>query len=155
VTSRWVLTDQDVRNLLAIVERCQAAGDRDIFYPDVLLGLRELIPCEDISFQLMDVREQRFRQLCVSDDGVEREETAGVQDEFHQVLAGVLERRRLCGSPSYRRLCDTGASDIQIARALGLSQATVPKHLENIFLRLHVLSRTEALARIRPFIDAA
>lgn len=49
----------------------------------------------------------------------------------------------------------TGASDIQIARALGLSQATVPKHLENIFLRLHVLSRTEALARIRPFIDAA
>jgi DNA-binding CsgD family transcriptional regulator len=38
---------------------------------------------------------------------------------------------------------------------LGLSEATVRKHLENIFLRLHVLSRTEAVARVRPFIDAA
>jgi DNA-binding NarL/FixJ family response regulator len=49
----------------------------------------------------------------------------------------------------------TGASNTQIAFSLGLSEATVRKHLENIFLRLHVLSRTEALARVRPFIDAA
>jgi DNA-binding CsgD family transcriptional regulator len=255
VTSHWVLTDQDVRNLLAVVERCQAADDRDIFYPGVLLGLRELIPCEDITFQLMDVREQRFQLLCVTDDGVEREESSGVEDEFSQVfwqefwnddgcagplrtgdyatvvrrsdlwterayastplgslfaamgvphhvrvpmtprggtdrrlllsrddgpdfterellmlqlirphLAELHERRdrELRGEPNLTprqweilRQVSTGASNIQIARTLGLSEATVRKHLENIFLRLHVLSRTEALARILPFIDAA
>ena len=32
----------------------------------------------------------------------------------------------------------TGASNTQIARTLGLSEATVRKHLENIFLRIHV-----------------
>ena len=36
-----------------------------------------------------------------------------------------------------------------------MSEATVRKHLENVFQRLHVLSRTEAVARVRPFIDAA
>jgi DNA-binding CsgD family transcriptional regulator len=49
----------------------------------------------------------------------------------------------------------TGASNTQIARTLGLSEPTVRKHLENIFLRMHVGSRTQALARVRPFIDAA
>jgi DNA-binding CsgD family transcriptional regulator len=49
----------------------------------------------------------------------------------------------------------TGASNSQIAFTLRLSEATVRKHLENIFLRLNVLSRTEALARVRPFLDAA
>ena len=49
----------------------------------------------------------------------------------------------------------TGASNTQIARTLGLSDATVRKHLENVFLRLDVQSRTEALARVHAFIDAA
>ena len=49
----------------------------------------------------------------------------------------------------------TGASNTQIARTLGLSDATVRKHLENVFLRLGVQSRTEALARVRAFLDAA
>jgi DNA-binding CsgD family transcriptional regulator len=38
---------------------------------------------------------------------------------------------------------------------LGLSEATVRKHLENIYVRLNVLNRTEALARVGPLIDAA
>ena len=47
----------------------------------------------------------------------------------------------------------TGASNTQIAHTLGLSDATVRKHLENVFLRLGVRSRTEALARVRAFLD--
>ena len=49
----------------------------------------------------------------------------------------------------------TGASNTQIARTLGLSDATVRKHLENVFLRLGVQSRTGALARVHAFLDAA
>jgi DNA-binding CsgD family transcriptional regulator len=45
------------------------------------------------------------------------------------------------------RLVASGASNVQIARALLLSEATVRKHLENIYARLQVNSRTEALAR--------
>jgi DNA-binding CsgD family transcriptional regulator len=49
----------------------------------------------------------------------------------------------------------TGASNTQIARALGLSEATVRKHLENVFVRLGVQSRTEAVARVLAFMDVA
>ena len=255
-TSRWVLTDRDVRNLLDVVEPANAADDADIFYADVLLGLHQLIPCDDLAFQLMDVGEQRIRLLAVTDEGVQRSETLGAQDEFLQVFwqefwrddgcAGPLltsdyatlrrrsdlwterayantplgwsfvndlgfrrqvlvpmtplggtdrrlllfrgagpdftERelmmlrlvrphlaelharrdRELRGEPNLTprqweilRQVATGASNTQIASTLGLSEGTVRKHLENIFLRLHVLSRTEALARVRPFIDAA
>jgi DNA-binding NarL/FixJ family response regulator len=48
-----------------------------------------------------------------------------------------------------------GAGNSQIARDLGLSEATVRKHLENVFLRLGVQSRTEAVARVLAFLDAA
>jgi DNA-binding CsgD family transcriptional regulator len=41
-----------------------------------------------------------------------------------------------------------GDTNRQIARGLGLSEATVRKHLENIYARLDVHSRTEALARV-------
>ena len=47
-----------------------------------------------------------------------------------------------------RRVAD-GHTNRQIARDLGLSEATVRKHLEHIYARLEVNSRTEALARMR------
>lgn len=49
----------------------------------------------------------------------------------------------------------TGASNAQVARQLGTSQAPVRKHLENIFQRLDVLSRTEAVARVTMFLGDA
>lgn len=255
MTSQWVLTDEDVRGLLAVFERQTLAEGGEIFYPEVLIRLRELIPCDDITFQLMDVSEQRVDTLFVTDDGVQRESSVGAEDEYLQVFwrefwedggcAGPLrtgdyttvlrhsdfwaereyantplgsmwvklglrhevlvpltpyggtdrrlllwradgpdftERelmmlrlvrphvaelharrdRELRGEPNLTprqwgilRRVATGASNARIARDLGLSDATVRKHLENIYLRLHVLSRTEALARVRPFLDAA
>jgi DNA-binding CsgD family transcriptional regulator len=253
--SQWVLTDQDVRDLLAVLEPSNTAADGDIFYTEVLQGLRELIPCDDMSFQLMEVAEQRLRVHCVTDDGPQREESVGAADEFtamfwqefwnddgcasgqrtgdfatvvrlsdswtereyadtplgslfaaegirHYVQVpmtplGLTDRRLLLfrttdpdfterelmmlrlarphlaelhlrrdrelrGEPNLTprqweilRRVASGASNIQIARTLGVSEATVRKHLENIFLRLHVASRTEAVARARPFLDAA
>jgi DNA-binding CsgD family transcriptional regulator len=250
------MTDTDVRELLGVFERCEPAADDDIFYADVLTGLRELIPCDDITFQLMDVAEQRVRLLCVNGDGVQREEAVGAEDEFLQVFwrqfweedgcAGPLvtgdystllhqaerwssrayantplgaqfaamgvtdevlvpmaplggtDRRLLlfrdAGAPEFTerekamlalarphvaelhtrrdrelrgepnltprqwevlRRVAKGASNTQIARSLGLSEATVRKHLENVFLRLGVQSRTEAVARVLAFLDAA
>jgi DNA-binding CsgD family transcriptional regulator len=253
--SRWVLTDEDVRDLLAVLEPSEAPEGRDIFYADVLNGLRGLIPCDDITFQLMDVAEKRLRTQFVTDDGAHCDETVGAEDAFTQMFwqefweddgcaagqrtgdyttvlrhsdywterayastplgsmfaaegvrhyvqvpmtpLGLTDRRLLLfrrEGPDFterelmmlrlarphlaelhvrrdRELRDepnltprqweilrqvsSGASNGQIARALGLSEATVRKHLENIFLRLHVMSRTEAVARVRPFFDAA
>jgi len=256
MTGNWVMTDADVRALLDVFDRCAPAADDDIFYADVLTGLRELIPCDDITFQLMDVAEQRIRLLCVSDHGVEREESVGRSDEFlemfwrqfweedgcagplatgdhatllHQAeqwsqrayadtplgsqfaamgvtdellvpmtpLGGFDRRlllfregnspvfserekamlalarphlaelharrdRELRGEPNLTprqwevlRQVAAGASNTETARKLGLSEATVRKHLENVFLRLGVQSRTEAVARVLAFLDAA
>jgi DNA-binding CsgD family transcriptional regulator len=45
------------------------------------------------------------------------------------------------------RLVTEGYTNSQIARRLGLSEATVRKHLENIYSRLRVSSRTAAVTR--------
>lgn len=256
MTGNWVMTDTDVRALLGVFERCQPAAADDIFYADVLTGLRRLIPCDDITFQVMEVAEQRVRALFVTDDGVQRDETVGMTDELTTLfwqqfweddgcagplttgdystllhhaersrtrsyantalgsldaemgikdeilvpmapLAGKDRRlllwrstgrpdfserekamlslvrphvaelhtrrdRELRGEPNLTprqwevlRQVATGASNTQIARRLGVSDATVRKHLENVFLRLGVQSRTEALARVHAFLDAA
>ena len=99
------MTDTDIRDLLGVFDRCQPAADDDIFYADVLRGLRELIPCDDITFQLMDVAEQRLRLLFVTDDGVHREESVGMERRVPTaVLAGVLGGGRLRRPAVDRRL---------------------------------------------------
>ncbi len=250
------MTDTDIRALLGVFERCQPDADDDIFYADVLTGLRELIPCEDIIFQLMDVAEQRLRLLFVNDEGVSREDSIGATSELNQLFwqefweedgcacsvatgdystllhhaeltrtrayansplgsafgaegvndeilvpmtpVGGTDRRlllsRSADSPDFSereiamlalarphiaelhtrrdrelrgephltprqwevlRQVAKGAGNAQIARTLGVSDATVRKHLENVFLRLGVQSRTEALARVHAFFDVA
>jgi DNA-binding CsgD family transcriptional regulator len=48
------------------------------------------------------------------------------------------------------RLLAAGYTNTQIARRLGISEGTVRTHLENIYERLHVSSRTAAVTRALP-----
>jgi DNA-binding CsgD family transcriptional regulator len=48
------------------------------------------------------------------------------------------------------RLVAAGHTNAQIARRLGISEGTVRTHLENIYERLHVSSRTAAVTRAFP-----
>jgi DNA-binding CsgD family transcriptional regulator len=52
------------------------------------------------------------------------------------------------------RLVADGATNRRIARRLGLSEATVRKHLENTFARLGVTNRTAAVGLTRRFLQA-
>ncbi|MGN6611328.1 MAG: helix-turn-helix transcriptional regulator [Angustibacter sp.] len=248
------LTDADLARVLGVVERAEPADDREELYSAVLVALREVVPCDDITFQVADVRRRRATGVCVTDAGVETgslESDAAEAHEFweaywaeggcsyphdsgdyvtilrrsdrfgdaefantrmgslmarwgvrHEVLVplapqGVLDRRlllfrldgedftdhellilrllrphlselhlrrqrELSGQPELTprqweilRRVSAGASNAQIARVLGLSEATVRKHLENVFVRLHVVSRTEAVERVRPFLHTA
>jgi DNA-binding CsgD family transcriptional regulator len=257
VKSRWVMTDEDVRDLLDVTERCDSASEDDIFYPDVLAGLRELLPGADVGFLLVDAKEQRLRELWADhnrDDVVRQESDGPWDDEWGQMFwdefwnedgcagplrtgdyttvtthtytdrawmntpvgsmlldmgkrhhahvpmtpyggwddrrlilwrdegSGFTERellmlrllrphlaelharrdRELLGVPRLTsrqweilRQVATGATNTQVARTLGVSEGTVRKHLENVFVRLDVLSRTKAVARTRPFLDEA
>lgn len=73
----------------------------------------------------------------------------------HLQAAYVTAERRRRGSlpltPRQRLILHfvaAGYTNRQIARRLGVSEATVRKHLENIFVRLEVTSRTAAVARL-------
>ncbi len=257
MTGTWAITDSDIGALLALFRLGPpAADDGDIFYADVLTGLRDLIPCQQICFQLMDAGDQHVQLMFVTDDGVQRLESWSGTDEFTTLwwqefweeggFAGplttgdyttLLQQRELCSPRSWadtplgsayaelgihdnllvpmnplggidRRLglfrsvdmphfserekamlalvrphlaelharrdrelrgvphltprqwevlrqVATGAGNTRIARTLGVSEATVGKHLENVFFRLGVQSRTEAVATVLPFLDTA
>jgi len=75
----------------------------------------------------------------------------------HLHAAHLQVRRRRLGIPvltprqwELMRLVGAGFSNTQIARHLHVTENTVRKHLENIFERLQVSSRTAALARAFP-----
>ena len=53
------------------------------------------------------------------------------------------------------RMVADGATNRRIARHLGLSEATVRKHLENTFARLGVSNRTAAVGRTRRFLQVS
>jgi DNA-binding CsgD family transcriptional regulator len=79
-------------------------------------------------------------------------------------LAEVYERHQeaRAGAPELTsrqweilRLVSDGCTNAQVARQLGLSEATVRKHLENTYARLGVSNRTAAVVRTRRFLQAS
>jgi DNA-binding CsgD family transcriptional regulator len=78
-----------------------------------------------------------------------------LRPHLHQAYLDAERRRR--GTPRLTprqwellRLVAAGHTNAQIARRLGLSEGTVRKHLENIYTRLNVSSRTAAVTRAFP-----
>jgi DNA-binding CsgD family transcriptional regulator len=78
-----------------------------------------------------------------------------LRPHLHQAYLDAERRRR--GSPQLTprhwdvlRLLAAGHTNAQIARRLGLSERTVRTHLENIYARLQVSSRTAAVTRAFP-----
>ena len=78
-----------------------------------------------------------------------------LRPHLHQAYLDAERRRR--GTPQLTprhwellHLVAAGHTNSQIARRLGVTEATVRKHLENIYARLHVSSRTAAVTRAFP-----
>jgi DNA-binding CsgD family transcriptional regulator len=78
-----------------------------------------------------------------------------LRPHLHQAYLDAERRRR--GTPQLTprhwevlHLVAAGHTNSQIARRLGVTEATVRKHLENIYTRLHVSSRTAAVTRALP-----
>jgi len=86
----------------------------------------------------------------------ERHRSAATMLQPHIADALRLQARRASAMSLTARqqellqLVAAGLPNRIIARQLGLSPATVRKHLENVFARLGVSSRTEAVAKVRP-----
>jgi DNA-binding CsgD family transcriptional regulator len=78
-----------------------------------------------------------------------------IRPHLHQAYLDA-ERRRAQSSPltprqtDLLRLVADGHTNVQIARRLGVSEGTVRTHLENIYGRLQVSSRTAAVLRAFP-----
>ena len=78
-----------------------------------------------------------------------------LRPHLHQAYLDTQRRRDDKPELTHRQrelmvLVAAGQTNIQIARQLGLSEGTVRKHLENIYTRLHVSSRTAAVIRTFP-----
>ena len=83
-----------------------------------------------------------------------------LRPHLHQAYLDAERRRR--GTPQLTprhrellRLVAAGHTNAQIARRLGLSEGTVRTHLENIYGRLHVSSRTAAVTCAFPDLVAS
>ncbi|HWD80438.1 MAG TPA: response regulator transcription factor [Kribbella sp.] len=245
MVDQLTVTERDLRTLLDIIDCGRQAGPEEVFPRDLLRALAELIPAEDISFQISRPFDREFLALELVgeeadelDDGWEdlfwaaywgdavcsrpqrtgdyttvwklsdylsrRQLTrssagawfrlAGVRNEItvpfpvrgaedrrvllfrwtgrdftererlllqmlrpHLVqIHRDLERRR-AGTPELTdrqwqllRLVADGHSNTQIAHRLFVAEGTVRKHLENIYERLGVTSRTAAVATAFP-----
>ena len=82
-----------------------------------------------------------------------------LRPHLHQAYLDAQQRRRATPQLTPRqwqllRLVATGYTNAQIGRRLGVSDGTVRIHLQNIYARLHVSSRTAAVTRAFPDLAA-
>jgi len=78
-----------------------------------------------------------------------------LRPHLHQACLDAERRRRPIPQLTPRhwdllRLVAAGHTNAQVARCLGISEGTVRTHLENIYTRLNVSSRTAAITRAFP-----
>jgi DNA-binding CsgD family transcriptional regulator len=144
MSGRQTITELDLRAMLDIVNSADRADELPI-PGSVLTGLFDLIGCDTLNLTQFDARE---RIVCVDHF---------VGDSYAELAADEAEWERLFyrnywGSPTLTarqrqllRLVAGGDTNGQIARRLSISEPTVRKHLENIFERLGVTSRTAAV----------
>lgn len=93
-----------------------------------------------------------FRSGHTDFDGRDRLLLALLRPHLAEVDRELARRRRTTATLTARqyeilRLVARGASNDEIARTLTISPGTVRKHLENVFARLGVMSRTAAVAK--------
>jgi DNA-binding NarL/FixJ family response regulator len=102
--------------------------------------LKRCTPAELVSA----VREARLGGVPMPRE-IARKVIASFQQPTNTVAAGIEELR-----PSERKILELlamGLANKEIADSLGLSPGTVRWHLENIYSKLHVHSRTEAVLK--------
>ena len=80
-----------------------------------------------------------------------------LRPHLHQAYLDAERRRRSTPQLTRRqwqvlRLAADGHTNAQIARRLGVSEGTVRIHLQNIYVRLQVSSRTAAVTRAFPYL---
>jgi DNA-binding CsgD family transcriptional regulator len=127
---------------------------------DRRLGVRHEVM---VSLPPVGVRERRLVMFRTDGrDFSEREVLLLTLLRPHLVTVHLRQQRRRQGVPELTprqweilRLVAAGCTNTQIARALAVSEATVRKHLENVYGRLDVGSRTAALAKVLPLMDVA
>ncbi|MEV5967766.1 LuxR C-terminal-related transcriptional regulator [Kribbella sp. NPDC051952] len=234
MVEQLTVTERDLRTMLDVIERGREADPEEVFPRDLLRGLAELIPAEDITFQVSRPFDREL--VAVEEVAVQQWEfDTGWDDEFwrsywadevcsrpqrtgdytsvwklsdyqrqpandwapvdirHEIIVpfparGAEDRRlllfrwtgpdfsererlllellrphlievhreherRRAGIPDLTirqlqllRLVADGHSNTQIAHRLFVAEGTVRKHLENIYDRLGVTSRTAAVA---------
>ncbi len=129
--------------------------DSSCSYPERTGDFRSVTKTTD--FCTLREHRQTLHRGRTDPDFSERDRALLILLRPHLHAAHLQVRRRRLGIPvltprqwELMRLVGAGFSNTQIARHLHVTENTVRKHLENIFERLQVSSRTAALARAFP-----
>ncbi|WP_432942551.1 LuxR C-terminal-related transcriptional regulator [Kribbella sp. CA-253562] len=193
MVEQLTVTERDLRRIFDVIDRGRQSGPGEEFPREVLRALGELIPADDVSFQLSrplerqvlaleevtelpvdlpDGWEDLFWHSYWDEEICSRPQRTGDYESVWKT-SDYLSARQLGRSPlgEWFRVLGTrseicvpfparGAEDrrMLLSRTSGrlfVAEGTVRKHLENIYERLGVASRTAAVATAFPLADSA